>query len=58
MGQCNIPKHLHAELRNLLSSFQAISVREKNGKDFIDELMTGYEIDICQTLDPTLLIVQ
>lgn len=58
MGQCNIPKHLHAELRNLLSSFQAISVREKNGKDFIDELMTGYEIDIRQTLDPTLLIAQ
>ena len=56
MGQCNIPENLHKEFQKLLSSFKAISVREKNGKDFIEYLMNGSGINIAQTIDPTLLI--
>lgn len=58
LGQCIIPQKLHNEMRNLLLSFQAISIRESNGKDFICGLMQKEvsKIPVTQTLDPTLLI--
>lgn len=56
LGQCLIPVKLHEALKKALSSFRAISVREESGKDFISHLMAGSDIEIKQTLDPTLLI--
>lgn len=39
MGQGNIPIELHNELRKQLSDFEAISVRESNGVNFISQLL-------------------
>ncbi len=56
MGQCNIPKHLHSELKRHLTKFHAISLREDSGVDFVNRLMEANVA--CKTIDPTLLIDQ
>lgn len=56
MGQCNIPKPLHSELKRHLMKFNAISLREDSGVDFVNRLM-GADV-ACKTIDPTLLIDQ
>lgn len=55
MGQCRIDKSLYEDFKNRLMSFNAISLREKNGVDFVNTLLQGKKIAY-QTLDPTLLI--
>ena len=56
MGQCNIPQHLHNELKKHLMKFHAISLREDSGVDFVNRLM-GIDV-ACKTIDPTLLVDQ
>lgn len=55
MGQCRINESLHSAFKSKLMTFDAISIREKNGIDFINTLLQG-EKQAIQTLDPTLLI--
>lgn len=55
MGQCRVDESLHSLFREKLMKFNAISLREKNGVDFINELLHGDKLAV-QTLDPTLLI--
>lgn len=55
MGQCSIDESLHSVFREKLMKFNAISVREKNGVDFVNELLNGEKLAV-QTMDPTLLI--
>jgi polysaccharide pyruvyl transferase WcaK-like protein len=55
MGQCRIDLSLYDDFRNKLMSFDAISLREKNGVDFVNALLKGEKIAY-QTLDPTLMI--
>lgn len=55
MGQCNIDKSLYEDFKNKLISFNAISLREQNGVDFVNSLLKG-EKKAYLTLDPTLLI--
>jgi len=55
MGQCRIDKSLYDDFKSRLISFDAISLREKNGVDFVNSLLKGKKIAY-QTLDPTLLI--
>ena len=55
MGQCCIKRSLYEDFRNKLMSFDAISLREQNGVDFVNTLLKGEKIAY-QTLDPTLLI--
>lgn len=55
MGQCNLDKSLYWEFKKRLLSFDAISLREKNGVDFISTLLRE-EKPVYQTLDPTFLI--
>lgn len=54
MGQCRIDKSLYAAFKDKLMKFDAISLREKNGVDFINSLLQGKKQAI-QVLDPTLL---
>lgn len=54
MGQCRIVKSQYAAFKNKLTRFDAISLREKNGVDFVNSLLQG-EKQAIQTLDPTLL---
>lgn len=55
MGQCHLNESLYESFKNRLMSFDAISLREKNGVDFVNTLLKGERIAY-QTLDPTLLI--
>lgn len=55
MGQCDVPKHLHAELLSHIKSFESISCREFEAVDFLTRL-TGNTKQISQCSDPTLLI--
>lgn len=55
MGQCRIDKSLYEDFKTKLKSFNAISLREKNGVDFVNTLFKGEKL-AHQTLDPTLLI--
>lgn len=55
MGQGNIPIELHNELRKQLSDFEAISVRESNGVNFISQLL-GKSHNVIQVADPTFLL--
>ncbi len=55
MGQCRIDKSLYEDFKTKLNSFNAISLREKNGVDFVNSLLKG-EKKAYLTLDPTLLI--
>lgn len=55
MGQCSIDESLHSAFRDKLIKFNAISLREKNGVDFVNNLLNGEKLAI-QTLDPTLLV--
>ena len=55
MGQCRIDKSLYYVFKEKLMKFNAISLREKNGVDFVNKLLNGEKLAI-QTLDPTLLI--
>ncbi|MDR0606077.1 MAG: polysaccharide pyruvyl transferase family protein [Bacteroidales bacterium] len=54
LGQCKIPDVLHNEIRELLSDFELISVREKNGVDFIQSLLP--EKTIYHIQDPTCML--
>lgn len=54
MGQCRIDKSLYAAFKKKLMRFDAISLREKNGVDFVNSLLQG-EKRAMQVLDPTLL---
>lgn len=51
-GMSSIPKNIEEEIKELLSGFQSISVREESGKKMIDSLI---DIEAKITLDPTLL---
>ena len=55
MGQCRMDKSLYGDFKNRLMSFDAISLREKNGVDFVNSILKG-EKHVYQTQDPTLLI--
>lgn len=55
MGQCNMDKSLYLAFKNKLLNFDAISLREGNGVDFVNTLLAG-EKRAFQTLDPTFLI--
>lgn len=55
MGQCLLDKSLYAEFRSKLLGFDAISLREKNGVDFVKRLLHGAK-DVSLALDPTLLL--
>lgn len=55
LGQCHIDPSIYNEFREALSKFDAISVREKNGAEFIAKLLNN-KIPIYHTVDPTLLI--
>lgn len=55
MGQCRLDKSLFEDFRKELMSFDAISLREKNGVDFVNALLKGEKLAY-QTVDPTLLI--
>lgn len=50
-----LPAHLHDNIRDALSSFSAISVREKHDKELLDDILHGTK-QIDWVLDPTLLI--
>lgn len=54
MGQCRIDKSLYTAFKDKLMRFDAISLREKNGVDFVNTLLQG-EKQAIQALDPTLL---
>lgn len=54
MGQCRIDKSLYTAFKDKLMRFDAISLREKNGVDFVNALLQG-EKQAIQALDPTLL---
>ena len=55
MGQCHIDKSLYEDFRKKLMSFDKISLREKNGVDFVNIILKGEKFAY-HTLDPTLLI--
>lgn len=55
MGQCNLDPKLYETFKRYISDFNAISIREKNGVEFLKKLVQN-QIDIIQVLDPTLLI--
>ena len=55
MGQCKMNKSLYQDFKDALSDFEAISLREKNGVEFVSSLFNN-ERTIRQTIDPTLLI--
>lgn len=55
MGQCAIPECLHNELRRQLLTFDALSLRENSGVEFVNKLIED-EGRAVQTLDPTLLV--
>ena len=55
MGQCNIPIHLHDELKTHLRSFNYVSCREENATVFLNSL-TENTLSVRQCVDPTLLI--
>lgn len=55
MGQCQYDKSLYESFRSRLMGFDAISLREQSGVDFVKKLLNG-EKDVYLTLDPTLLI--
>lgn len=57
MGQCRLNPELADDFKKSLSSFSAISLREKNGVDFVQRLF-GSERKIYQTVDPTLLLTR
>ena len=55
MGQCCIDESLYSAFKDKLMNFNAISLREKNGVNFVNMLLQNKKYAI-QTLDPTLLI--
>ena len=55
MGQCRLDESLYEVFKKRLLSFDAISLREKNGVEFVNALLKGEKL-VYQTLDPTLLI--
>ncbi len=54
MGQCRIDKSQYTTFKDKLMKFDAISLREKNGVNFVNSLLQG-EKQAIQALDPTLL---
>lgn len=57
LGQCQLHKSIQNEFKKALLQFDAISIREKNGVEFITELLDN-KIKIYHTVDPTLLLPQ
>lgn len=55
LGQGIVPAAHHEELRSLLLKFDHLSIREKNGYEFIQELL-GDKKNISQIADPTVLL--
>lgn len=55
LGQCQIDHSIYNELKESLLKFDAISIREKNGVEFVSKLLNN-KIPIYHTVDPTLLI--
>lgn len=55
MGQCQLSENIYEAFKEHLLQFDAISIREKNGTEFVQHLM-GNQKEIVQVLDPTLLI--
>lgn len=54
MGQCRLLPQVHEEFKQYLLQFNAISIREKNGTEFVQKLINNQK-KIVQVLDPTLL---
>ena len=54
-GQCNFSKSIEDLLRNQFYRFNAISVREENGADFLRNLLNNKQ-EVKQISDPTFLL--
>lgn len=57
MGQCRLIPELKTDFKKALSFFDAISLREKNGVEYVQQLF-GTERSIYQVIDPTLLLAK
>jgi len=55
LGQCNVPKSLDQEIRQQLLKFNAISIRENIGAEYIKSIIGGKK-NIQQISDPTILL--
>lgn len=55
IGVSSIPRRLHRKYKKYLGNFTYISMREKSGAEYMEQLL-GREIDI--VLDPTLLLTK
>ena len=55
MGNCNVPEHLDKEILNLLSKFDAISLRENKAVNYIQSLFKETK-EIFHAPDPTFLL--
>lgn len=55
LGQCIVPSSFENEIRSLLLKFDAISVREANGVEFIRSLL-GDKKEVQHISDPTVLL--
>lgn len=55
LGQCQVPEKLHDEMQSLLGKFDAVSVRERNGVEFIQSLLNGKKT-VEHISDPTMLL--
>jgi hypothetical protein len=58
MGLQPFPCSQANEVKRMLASFDAVSIREKQGKDQLDVLLRGTHIMIHHVVDPTLLRTQ
>lgn len=55
LGQCDIPQHIENLIKDLLVKIDAISIRESNGKKFIQSLVPP-DKKIYHLFDPTILL--
>jgi len=55
LGQCVVPKYMEKDIRELLLKFDAISVREISGVEYIQNLVGDIK-KVFHTIDPTLLV--
>jgi hypothetical protein len=54
-GQCDIPEYLNDKIKTAILKFDAVSVRESNGVEYLKRLV-GNEKEIFHLCDPTLLL--
>lgn len=55
LGQCEVPKLMEEDMKKLLLDFDAISVREISGVEYIQNLV-GDAKEVFHAIDPTLLV--